>query len=270
MACAISSFYFFCCAWLTEPGVIPRRKPIKSKFAESLDIACHAKTKQVLSYSGKKTKFVYCRTCNIFRPPRAEHCLVCNNCVERYDHHCPWVGNCIGQRNYRHFYRFIASAFALDIYIVTGSCLKLLAHPDGFGGGLLSEPLTFVLAIVVVLKGAFVGGLCVFHTYLTATNQTTYDNIRQLAPGSYGFGFDLCRDLFYLGEPTKVKPNQPEEIVSSSSDDEEEYESTDEEEESIPAIVVPSGGTQDNSGAGASADEVIVSEKFSLDEVSTQ
>ena len=198
--------------------------------------------------------------------------MVCNNCVERYDHHCPWVGNCVGQRNYRHFFRFIASAFALDIYIVTGSCLKLIAHADGFGGGVQSEPLTMVLAIVVVLKGAFVGGLCVFHTYLTATNQTTYDNIRRLVPGSYGFGFDLCRDLFYLGEPTKVKPDQPEEIVSSSSDDADEYESTDEEEEeeSIPTIAVPPVDVQENSSNGASTNEVIVSEKLSVDEMETR
>lgn len=56
----------------------------------------------VASSSGR-----FCKPCNGFKPPRTHHCRTCKRCVLRMDHHCPWVANCVGQRNYASFMRFL-------------------------------------------------------------------------------------------------------------------------------------------------------------------
>ena len=37
-----------------------------------------------------------CPQCRQYRPRRTHHCSACNVCVVRFDHHCLWMGTCIG------------------------------------------------------------------------------------------------------------------------------------------------------------------------------
>ncbi|KFK33845.1 hypothetical protein AALP_AA5G067400 [Arabis alpina] len=48
-----------------------------------------------------------CPSCKIVRPLRAKHCSTCDRCVEQFDHHCPWVSNCIGKKNKWDFFLFL-------------------------------------------------------------------------------------------------------------------------------------------------------------------
>ncbi|PWA18698.1 hypothetical protein CCH79_00005689 [Gambusia affinis] len=105
-------------------------------------------------------KLKYCYTCKIFRPPRASHCSICDNCVDRFDHHCPWVGNCVGKRNYRYFYLFTLTLSLLTIYIFAFNIVHVVMLLVCF----------FTLWSMVGLTG--------FHTYLISLNQTTNEDIK--------------------------------------------------------------------------------------------
>lgn len=39
----------------------------------------------------------YCTVCNLEQPLRTKHCGTCKRCVTTYDHHCPWIGNCVAE-----------------------------------------------------------------------------------------------------------------------------------------------------------------------------
>ncbi|XP_042444392.1 protein S-acyltransferase 24-like isoform X1 [Zingiber officinale] len=79
-----------------------------------------------------------CATCKIVRPLRAKHCSTCDRCVEQFDHHCPWVSNCIGKRNKWHFLMFLV--LEISAMIVTGlvAITRIVRDPSppSFGGWL--------------------------------------------------------------------------------------------------------------------------------------
>ncbi|KAL3572175.1 hypothetical protein D5086_026079 [Populus alba] len=49
----------------------------------------------------------FCNHCQNGKPPRCHHCSVCQRCVLKMDHHCVWVVNCVGARNYKFFLLFL-------------------------------------------------------------------------------------------------------------------------------------------------------------------
>ncbi|URD98432.1 DHHC palmitoyltransferase [Musa troglodytarum] len=79
-----------------------------------------------------------CATCKIVRPIRAKHCSTCDRCVEQFDHHCPWVSNCIGKKNKWDFFMFLV--LEVSAMIITGAVTIATIvkdpSPPSFGGWL--------------------------------------------------------------------------------------------------------------------------------------
>jgi len=178
----------------TDPGIIPR-KPRTGKGVHS-----NTPRLQDICVDGKIIRLKYCRTCNIIRPPRSFHCPICDNCVERFDHHCPWIGTCIGLRNYVWFSCFVWSTAALCTFCISHALILLTlvskecedeASMERIKYASRNEPLAVFLVFYVAIALCFVLGLCFFHLYLVATNRTTNEQLRGLSPfgSEYSVGF---------------------------------------------------------------------------------
>lgn len=162
-----------------DPGIIPRKEPSEEYRAGNMP-----KNTEV-TYKGHRILVRYNETCHFYQPPRAHHCSVNDSCIEKFDHHCPWVGTTIGKRNYRFFLLFIFTASTLCLYVCSTSVLTLKLEYDNVSGeernigeAIRDAPAALVLALYTALFFLFVGGLTFFHMYLVATNQTTYENFR--------------------------------------------------------------------------------------------
>ncbi|XP_064408241.1 palmitoyltransferase ZDHHC18a isoform X3 [Latimeria chalumnae] len=140
----------------TDPGILPRATPDEAadleKQIDSSGLSTYRpppRTKEVV-INGQVVKLKYCFTCKMFRPPRTSHCSLCDNCVERFDHHCPWVGNCVGKRSQR----------------------------ANFLSALKESPASVLELVVCFFSVWSILGLSGFHTYLVASNLTTNEDIK--------------------------------------------------------------------------------------------
>jgi hypothetical protein len=49
----------------------------------------------------------FCTLCKSIQSLRSKHCRVCDKCVATFDHHCIWLGNCIGEKNRPIFFCYL-------------------------------------------------------------------------------------------------------------------------------------------------------------------
>ncbi|KAI8918900.1 ankyrin repeat-containing domain protein [Entophlyctis helioformis] len=91
-----TNIYCMYMGFVSDPGYIRK--------ASSPEEKCE--TVVSLAENGMLDARNYCTSCEIRKPIRSKHCRVCNRCVAKFDHHCPWTFNCIGHLNHRYFMVF--------------------------------------------------------------------------------------------------------------------------------------------------------------------
>lgn len=74
----------------------------------------HPTLEHVRGYS----EYMQCKKCESPKPERCHHCSVCRRCVLKFDHHCPWINNCVGWGNYVYFFLFLLWLTVATGYIV--------------------------------------------------------------------------------------------------------------------------------------------------------
>ena len=147
-------------AMCADPGFIPKAQG-----------NCLAQCLELMKSKGLPV----CEPCKSYKPSRAHHCSQCARCVYLMDHHCPWVNNCIGAGNQKHFVLFLLYTFLAAVYgvvlmtwallemreksrdlITIGSALVITLGFGGFVLQLLFEQCTYIymnISLVDLLQG---------------------------------------------------------------------------------------------------------------------
>lgn len=203
----LSSFLLFL-SGIIDPGTMVKGHPNDIKDKNENRKPKSIKVRQL----GYVSRYKICDTCYLIRPLRSNHCNTCNNCVIRFDHHCPWIGTCVGMRNYPIFFMFlcvlnISQLFTAAICI-THIALRVGKAPKkekttGIGESIFSLYIFIYICITMI----FTFELFIFHINLVCSNKTTKEDLKHFFENPFGNPYkrNLWNNLKNVILPKKAK-----------------------------------------------------------------
>ncbi|CAD8140432.1 unnamed protein product [Paramecium pentaurelia] len=128
----------------------------------------------------------FCEVCIAYVKEQTKHCGYCNRCCEGFDHHCYWINNCIGRKNYKQFIGMIISTFLFLLYsiIVNARVINQYNKQELQTVEIYSDKqeliliiITIIFLIIEIIGSLFLLQLIVFHAYIYKKGITTFEYI---------------------------------------------------------------------------------------------
>ncbi|KAG3028247.1 hypothetical protein JG687_00009311 [Phytophthora cactorum] len=130
----------------------------------------------------------FCQHCERPKPRRAHHCRECRRCIYEMDHHCPWINNCVGYYNYRHFWLLLLYIWVSSLYVATLSAGLFVAtfrtSADEASGARRERVVLDRFKVLFSFMATSVVGtvICCYwgwHVYLVLTQQSTIEFLQR-------------------------------------------------------------------------------------------
>ncbi|KAB8267991.1 DHHC palmitoyltransferase-domain-containing protein [Aspergillus minisclerotigenes] len=178
-------FSSFLHASVVDPGIIPRNlhsMPPPDPSDDPLAIGPPTNDWVMVKLATSEVAAMdvpvkFCKTCNIWRPPRCYHCRVCDNCIETLDHHCVWLNNCVGRRNYRYFFTFVGSSTLLALFLIGASLAHILVYRSregiSFNDAIDQWRVPWAMVLYGAVAAPYPASLWAYHLFLVGRGETT-------------------------------------------------------------------------------------------------
>ena len=93
----------------------------------------------------------------MYRPPRAHHCRICQRCIRKMDHHCPWINNCVGEWNQKYFLQFLFYVGLLSAYSILLVAVSWYSPCPDCPKDILVKQARILHSVILVLESVLFG-----------------------------------------------------------------------------------------------------------------